>query len=295
VTLFLTAVIAGLGVGAVYGLLALSYTVVVRSTGVFNVAQGDLMMAGVLVAYFTLDVWHLPQVVAVLVIVLAVVAISVLEERIAVRPFVSRPNSGGIGWFISTLGFSVVLQTAAALLYGQQPVATIPALLGDKSVVIGSLAIAPKFVLALVVMFAMAVLLYVFYQRSWLGTAMRAVAEDRLASALRGIDVSRVSQLAFVIAGVVTGVAAFVVAPIASADVSLGLAYGLKAFVALAVGGFGSLRGCVIGGLLLGVSEQLFDLYVSSNFEVMAGLILILFVLIARPTGLYGEKAVRAV
>jgi branched-chain amino acid transport system permease protein len=174
-------------------------------------------------------------------------------------------------------------------------VAAIPALLGDKSVLLGGLAIAPKFILATLVMFAIAILLNVFYQRSWLGTAMRAVAEDRLASALRGIDVSRVSQLAFVIAGVVTAVAAFVVAPIASADVSIGLAYGLKAFVALAVGGFGSLRGCVIGGLLLGVTEQIFDLYVNSNFEVVAGLLLILFVLVARPTGLYGERAARTV
>jgi branched-chain amino acid transport system permease protein len=295
VTLFLTAVVAGLGVGAVYGLLALSYTVVVRSTGVFNVAQGDLMMAGVLAAYFALDVWRLPQVVALALIIVVVVAISLVEERIAVRPFVTGTASGGIGWFISTLGFSLLLQTAGTVIYGQQPVAAIPALLGDKSVLLGGLAIAPKFILATLVMFAIAILLNVFYQRSWLGTAMRAVAEDRLASALRGIDVSRVSQLAFVIAGVVTAVAAFVVAPIASADVSIGLAYGLKAFVALAVGGFGSLRGCVIGGLLLGVTEQIFDLYVNSNFEVVAGLLLILFVLVARPTGLYGERAARTV
>jgi branched-chain amino acid transport system permease protein len=253
------------------------------------------MMAGVLTAYFTLVVWHLPQLVALVVITLTVVVISVVEERIAVRPFVSGTVTGGIGWFISTLGFSLLLETAGAVLYGQQPVAAIPGLLGDKSLIVGSLAIAPKFILAIAVMVAMAILLNVFYQKTWLGTAMRAVAEDRIASTLRGIDVSRVSQLAFVIAGVVTAVAAFVVAPIASADVSIGLAYGLKAFVALAVGGFGSLRGCVIGGLLLGVTEQIFDLYISSNFEVVAGLLLILFVLVARPTGLYGERAVRAV
>jgi branched-chain amino acid transport system permease protein len=120
------------------------------------------------------------------------------------------------------------------------------------------------------------VALEVFYKRTWLGTAMRGVAEDREVAALRGIDALQISRLAFAIAGLVTALAAFVVAPIVSADVSVGLTYGLKGFIALAAGGFGSLRGCVIGGLLLGVAEQMFDLYVSSNYEILAGLILVL-------------------
>jgi branched-chain amino acid transport system permease protein len=135
----------------------------------------------------------------------------------------------------------------------------------------------------------------VFYKRSWLGNAMRAVAEDRQISALRGVDPNRLSQLAFVAAGLVTAAAAFVVAPIVAANVSVGLTYGLKAFIAMAVGGFGSLRGCVIGGFILGVAEQLFDLYLNSNYEIFAGLVLILFVLAIRPTGLFGLRRVRQV
>jgi branched-chain amino acid transport system permease protein len=121
------------------------------------------------------------------------------------------------------------------------------------------------------------------------------VAEDREVAALRGIDALRISRLAFVIAGLVTALAAFVVAPIVSSDVTVGLTYGLKGFIALAIGGFGSLRGCVIGGLLLGVSEQWFDLYVNSNYEILAALILVLIVLAIRPSGLFGTRAVREV
>jgi branched-chain amino acid transport system permease protein len=155
--------------------------------------------------------------------------------------------------------------------------------------------VATKFILAFAVMIAVMVLLEVFYKRTWLGTAMRGVAEDREVAALRGIDALRISRLAFVIAGLVTALAAFVVAPIVSADVTVGLTYGLKGFIALAAGGFGSLRGCVIGGLLLGVAEQMFDLYVSSNYEILAGLILVLIVLAIRPSGLFGTRAVRQV
>ena len=293
-TLFLTALIAGLAVGSVYGLIALSYTVVFNSTGIFNIAQGDLMMFGVLVSYFCLDRWHVPQIVTLLAIVGVVVALSLLEERVAVRPFVKRP-SVGLGWFIATLAFSLVLETVAAIIYGQNPVAPIPGALGNGTFIVAGVHVATKFVLAFGVMIVVMVALEVFYKRSWLGTAMRGVAEDREVAALRGIDALRISRLAFVIAGVVTGLAAFVVAPIVSADVTIGLTYGLKGFIALSIGGFGSLRGCVIGGLLLGVAEQMFDLYVNSNYEILAGLILVLLVLAIRPTGLFGTRAVREV
>jgi branched-chain amino acid transport system permease protein len=294
-TLFWIALVAGLGTGAVYGLIALSYNVVYNSTGIFNIAQGDLMAAGVLGAYFCLDVWHVGQIVTLLFVVAVVVALSLVEERVAVRPFLVRPGTAGIGWFIATLGFSLILETAAQRIYGEQPVASIPSAFGDNSLKVGSVSIAPKFLAALGVALIVAVALEAFYKRTWLGTAMRGVAEDREAASLRGIDVQRISRSAFLAAGIVTGLAAFVVAPIVSADVTVGLSLGLKAFVALAVGGFGSLRGSIVGGLLLGVWEQMFDLYIDSSYEVLAGLILIILVLLVRPVGLFGVRGLREV
>jgi branched-chain amino acid transport system permease protein len=293
-TVFLTALFAGMAVGSVYGLIGLSYTVVFNSTAVFNVAQGDLMMAGVLVSYFCLDRWHLPQLVTLLVIIGAVVALSLVEERVAVRPFLRRPGHG-LGWFIATLACSLIIETVASVIYGENPVVPIPGLLGGSSLGIGGVHVASKFILAFAVMIVVMIALEVFYKRTWLGTAMRAVAQNRDVAALRGIDALRISRLAFALAGLVTALAAFAVAPIVSADVSVGLTYGLKGFIALAAGGFGSLRGCVVGGLLLGIAEQMFDLYVNSNYEILAGLILVLLVLAVRPSGLFGRRAVREV
>jgi branched-chain amino acid transport system permease protein len=294
-TLFLIAVVAGLGTGAVYGLIALSYNVIFNSTGIFNIAQGDLVIVGVLGAYFCLDVWHLNQGVTLLFVLALVIALSLVEERIAVRPFLARPGTAGIGWFIATLGFSLILETADQDIYGDKPVASIPGVFGSSAIRIGSVSVAPRFLTAFVLALIVAAALEFFYKRTWLGTAMRGVAEDRGAASLRGIDVKRISRSAFLVAGVVSGLTAFVVAPIVSADVTVGLSLGLKAFVALAVGGFGSLRGSVIGGLLLGVWEQMFDLYISSSYEIVAGLILIVLVLVVRPSGLFGARGLREV
>jgi branched-chain amino acid transport system permease protein len=295
VTLFLTALVAGIGVGSIYGLLAMSYTVVYNSTGIFNVAQGDLMMCGVLASYYALDVWHVPQVVTLLFVVSVVIFIGLVEERIAVRPFLTRTGAEGFGWFISTLGFSLILETGAFVLYGQNAVAPIPSVTGAQSFRIGSLYFSPQYLLVFVVMIVLTILLVAFYRYTWLGLAMQAISEDSESSALRGVDVRWISRAAFVLAGLVTGIAAYVIAPIVSANVTIGLTYGLKAFIALAVGGFGSIRGCVVGGILLGVSEQMFDLYVNPNFEVLAGLILILIVLSTRPSGIFSTNIAREV
>jgi branched-subunit amino acid ABC-type transport system permease component len=135
----------------------------------------------------------------------------------------------------------------------------------------------------------------VFYARTWMGRAMRATAQDRTAAALRGISPDRVGAFAFALGGLVAGVAGFVVAPIVFSNVTIGLSYSLKGFLALAIGGFGSIRGAVAGALVLGVGEQIFDLYVSPLFEQVAGLGLLLIVLALRPNGIFGRYAARRV
>jgi branched-chain amino acid transport system permease protein len=294
-TLFFTALIAGLGVGSVYALVAISYSLIYNSTGIFNIAQGDLMMVGVILSYWSLSVEHLPQIVTLLLVVAALIVISLFEERIAVRPFLTSSRTGSMGWFISTLAFALIIETVVANIYGNNPVHPIPGIFGVAGIKVGSVSIAPKYLVAFGLMIVVVVALEYFYKRSWLGVAMRGVAEDREAAALRGIDVKRVGQIAFVMAAIVTGLAAFVVAPIVSSDVTIGLTYALKGFIALAIGGFGSLRGSIAGGLILGVAEQEFDVRATSELELLAGLAIILIVLAIRPTGIFGRRGVREV
>ncbi len=293
-TLFVNAVITGIAVGAVYGLITIGYTVVFNATRVFNLAQGDLVMVGVLLSYWVLDVQHWPQVAAVVVVLVGVAAVALVEERIAVRPFLGRSRDN-IGWFISTLAFGLVIETVVVRLYGNNPPRPVPSPLPSTRLHIGSIATRPQLLFAIGVLVVVTIAVDVFYRRTWLGQAMRATADDRDVAALRGIDPRHVSVIAFLIGGLLAGIGGYVVAPIVYADVTIGLTYSIKGFIALAIGGFGSIRGGIIGALAIGVAEQLFDLYIDPRYEIVASLALLMIILAVRPTGLFRNAVVREV
>jgi branched-chain amino acid transport system permease protein len=290
----LNAIVTGIGIGSVYGLVAIAYSVVFVATRVFNLAQGNLVMVGVLISYFALNLHGWPQFAALGLVIGVVVAISLVEERVIVRPFLSRPHTN-IGWFIATLAFGLVLQTIATILYGENPPRAVPSPLGPGPVRIGPIATTPQLLLSIGVLIAITAAIEFLYRRTWMGHALRATAEDREIAALRGIAPARMSRLAFLIGGIISALSAFVVAPIVFADVTIGLNYSVKGFVALAIGGFGSMRGAVVGALSLGIAEQVFDLYGDARYELVAGFVLLLAVLLVRPNGIFGDRAARTV
>ncbi len=294
-TLFWTAVVAGLAIGSIYGLVGVGYTVAFNATRVFNLAQGDLVMLGVMGSYLTLVVWKLPWGIAMVAVLASVGMVSAVEEKFVVRPFLRKSGAASFGWFIATLGFSAVIEAVVAILFGHRSVVAIPTPLGLGGVHVGSVQLGYRELLVIGTFGAVIVLLELFYARTWMGQAMRATAEDREAAGLRGINPVTISRTAFVMAGLVGAIAGFVIAPITFSDPTIGLNFTLKGFLALAIGGFGSIRGAVVGGLTLGVGEQLFDAYVNSNYEVLVGLVLVLAVLALRPEGLFRSTVARTV
>ena len=290
----LNAVFTGLAVGSVYGLVALAYSVVFVATRVFNLAQGDLVMVGVLLSYLALKVEGWPQVAAFALVLVGVVAISLFEERLIVRPFLRRPQHN-IGWFIATLAFALVIETVATILYGDNPPNPVPSPLSSHPVHLGPITTTPQLLLSIGALVMITLAIELMYRRTWIGHALRATAEDREIAALRGISPTRMSRLAFLIGGVISAISAFVVAPVVYADVSIGLSYSVKGFVALAIGGFGSIRGALVGALLLGVTEQVYELHGDARFEMVAGFALLLVVLVIRPRGIFGDRRARTV
>ncbi len=291
---FLNSVIVGLAIGSVFGLIALGYTVVHKATNVVNLAQGDLVMVGVLLSYWFLSVLHWPQLLAFAAVVVALVAVACLEERVAIRPFLSAAYRGNmLGWLITTLAFSLILEGIATIRYGNNAVRPINSFLPGTSWNIGSLPIQYRMMVPIVVLIIATIGLDLFYSRTWMGTAMRASADDRELAGLRGVSPQAISRLSFAIAGAMAAVAAFAIAPIVGADPTIGLSYGLTGFVAIAIGGFGNVRGAIAGALLLGVAQQLFDVYVDPNFQDAAPLGLLLLVLLVRPNGLLSSARIR--
>jgi branched-chain amino acid transport system permease protein len=280
--------------GSVYALVALGYNITYNATGVFNLAQGDLVMIGLMLTWVTVSIFKLPYIIAFLVVVAIVALVALIEERLVVRPFLARKEAN-IGWFISTLGFSIVIEAVALILFGNHPIVPIPSFLPQKGFHILGVLFVPRELLVLAALVVLSVGFEFFFKKTRMGLTMQATAEDRQAAGLRGVNPIRIGQMGFLLGGVVAGVAGFAVAPLVSTSISVGLSYSVKGFVALAVGGFGNLRAGVITALLLGVAESVFDLFVGAEYEIAVGLVILLVVLGLKPTGVSRSLASRQV
>jgi branched-chain amino acid transport system permease protein len=293
VELYATALAAGLAVGCMYGLVALGYNLVYNATSVFNFAQGDFVALGGLLAYSLLVTRHWRVLLAVLPVVGAVGLVSLIQERVSIAPLLRRGESS-MGWVITTLGASVVLQNLLQLIWGSQS-QPVPALVPGGPLRLWSVPVPYSNLVIVVVAVLCAVGLEVWSRRTLAGKAWAATAEDREAAAVRGIHVRRVGALSFLVAGLVSGLAGFVTVPVTSAVFDSGASLALQGFVAIAIGGFGSQLGALAGGVILGVVQAEALLYLDPSYRNIVALGLLLVVLLARPTGLFGYRREREV
>ena len=296
----LQAVVTGLATGAVYGLVALGFTLIFRLTRVVNLAHGDLVVGtvfvGVLAAVGTTPVVTRPgigtAVFEVLVVLAAGVLLSVITYLAAVRPYATA-QGGGLGPLVATLAAGLLVRESLGLPFDREAYALAdPLLLPTGSVGLpggGRVEVRLFFVLALALFAAIAVERYVV--RTRFGTAMRAVAEDRETASLLGVPARRIELVAFALAGLLAGLAGLLAAPGRTLAVGSGVVLGLKGVTAALLGGLGSLRGAIAGGLVLGVVESLAttsDLLGPAYADVLALSVLVV-VLAARPLGLFAR------
>jgi branched-chain amino acid transport system permease protein len=292
VHLTIIAIVTGLAIGSVYGLVAIGYATVFSATRAFNLAQGDLVMVGVIFLWLTTQDWHWPRWAAIISVLAIVTALSLVIEVLAIRPL--RDRSDAIGWFLTTLAAAIIIEAIVTILYGNQPIHAIPNNINGSFRVDG-ISMQDDFVLAIVVLIACLILVELFYRRTWLGMNMRAVANDDELARYRGINTSRLGLVAFGIGGLLAGIAAIILAPLVGSDTTIGLNYTIFGFVAIAIGGFGSLRGAAIGAWLLGIAMEVFGRYYNSQYQMVAGLALLAVVLAIRPSGIFQNAGGRQV
>ena len=293
---FLQQLLNGLAVGGIYALVALGYTMVYGVLKLINFAHGDLFTIGAYLGFTLLASWGLavkmPPLIAVAVALLAVLIMVALLggalERVAYRPLRKANRLAAV---VSALGASIVLQNAVMLVYGARfyvyPEELRPSLVLD---VFGF----PVPVMRIVVILGSLLLmlaLYLFINRTRMGTAVRAVAIDQGAARLMGINVDRVISLIFFLGAGLGGVAGVMVGMYyGQIDFTMGWNYGLKAFTAAILGGIGNIPGAMIGGLLLGVIEALGAAYLAMAWKDAIAFLVLILILIIRPTGLLGER-----
>ncbi len=293
--------INGITIGSFYALVALGYTMVYGVLKMINFAHGDLFMWG---AYLGLTGLSLlagatgegqPWMAApVIVAVIAVVAsVGVLVERVAYRPL---RGAGRLAPIISALGVAFVLQSIARNLYGARWRTYPTGITPIGGLTLGGARVSFMQIAVLAVSFLLMAGLYLFVQRTRVGTAMRAVSMDHTVSRLMGIDVDRIIALVFVIGPGLGGIAGMIVALYyGSFDFTLGWSFGLKAFIAAILGGIGNIPGAMLGGMFLGLVETLASGYISPQWKDVIAYVILILILIFRPTGILGERVAEKV
>ncbi|MFZ2540942.1 MAG: branched-chain amino acid ABC transporter permease [Gallionella sp.] len=300
--ILLQQIINGLVQGSVYALVALGYTMVYGILGLINFAHGEVVMIGAMLALSALTAMlglGVPTVLALpFSIGLAMLGCMVLGysiERVAYRPLRHAPRLAPL---ITAIGLSIVLQNLAMMIWGRQYHA-FPQLMTNTPHIFGGAIINDIQIIIFVLAVAIMAGLLLLVHRTRLGRAMRAVSENQHAAQLMGVDVNRVISITFMLGSALAAVAGVMVsANYGLAHYYMGFLLGLKAFTAAVLGGIGNLRGAMLGGLLLGLIESLGAGYVGdltggflgSNYQDVFAFIVLIAVLVFRPSGLLGER-----
>jgi branched-chain amino acid transport system permease protein len=300
--IFIQQLINGLTLGAVYAVVALGYTMVYGIIQLINFAHGEVVMVGAMVAYSVIGLLApagLPPPVLILVAtgtaIPACMLIGYAMERIAYRPLRGAPRLAPL---ITAIGISIILQHLAMMIWSRNPLA-FPQVVKVESYSIGGAIITNVQIAIIAISLAMMAGLAALVYRTKLGTAMRATAQNPQVAALMGIDANRIVSLTFVVGAALAAVAGVMVASYYGiAHYTMGSQLGLKAFCAAVLGGIGNVPGAMLGGVLLGLVEALGAGYIGdltgnvfgSNYQDVFAFIVLIAVLVLRPSGLLGER-----
>ncbi|MGE4232271.1 MAG: branched-chain amino acid ABC transporter permease [Bacteriovoracia bacterium] len=297
---FLQLVINGLGIGAIYALIALGYTMVFGILQLINFAHGDVYMLGAFAGYYVshaLGLHNNPSIFSMLIALLsAMVVCGVVGyciERFAYRPLRKQPR---INVLITAVGVSLFLEFGGQLLFGADPKFFPTLLEGGSPIIIGALNINKLQLFVLMISFMLMASLQFIIHRTKAGLAMRAVSFSHDTAALMGVPVNATISFTFVLGSVLAGSAGILVGlTYPKIDPLMGIMFGLKAFVAAVVGGIGNVKGAVAGALIMGVAESLVVGYSASTYRDALAFGILIIILLFKPAGLFGSARVEKV
>jgi len=284
-------VVSGLAVGSIYALLALSLVLIDKATDVVNFAQGEMAMFGTFVCYALLTTAGLPLSLVIASAIPIGALLGIVTERVAMRPIQGAPPVNAL---IATVGLWIIFHHLAGWIWGYDPL-PFPSLFAPDPIDVLGARIAENSLGIIGVSLMVMVLLYLFFEYTRTGIAMRAASMNRRAAQLMGINVGRVAMLAWGLATIISVVSGLLIAPLTFLDFEMMFAVLLKAFAGAILGGFSSLPGAVIGCMVLGVLENLFAAYISTAFKDTFGFGIILLVLMFRPQGMFTRQVARKV
>ena len=288
---FLQAVFGGVVQGCVYALIALGYSVIYSTLKMGHFAQGEFYMVGAFIGCTFFTTLKLP---AVLVFVIAALLTSILmltAERLAYRSLYARP---AMALLMATMGMQYIIQEIVRNIWGSD-VQRSNNIFPSVSFSVGGVVMTAQNLLIMLICTVMMVSLVFFMKHTKTGIAMSAVSMNRRAASLMGVRTNTIIMATYVIAACLASIAGVMMGPIFSVRYSMGTTFGNKAMTAAVMGGFGSLPGAMLGSVMLGVTESLCSLYISSAYKDVFSFIILVIVLFARPQGLLGKKSIMKV
>lgn len=290
--MFLTQVLNGLQLGSIYALVALGYTMVYGIILLLNFAHGDIIMFGSYVAWIALVQLGLNPAIAVLLAIFGCVVLGVLIDKVAYAPLREAPR---LSILITAIGVSYLLENGVQLLLGADA-KVVPSIIDLGTVQVFGSTLSGTALLTVAVTIVATVVLTILVQKTRLGKAMRAVSEDMGAARLMGVNVNSTISFTFAVGSALAGIAA-ILYTMAYQQVSptMGVMLGTKAFVAAVLGGIGSIPGAVIGGLIVGFSEVFVAAFGLSVWQDAVVFLLLILVLVVKPTGLLGRPVTEKV
>jgi branched-chain amino acid transport system permease protein len=284
---FLQLVVSGMAQGCIYGLIALGFVLIYKATETVSFAQGELMMLGAFCGLGLMTLLGMPFWISVLASILAMALFGVLMERAVVRPILGQPAFSIV---MLTIGIGYVMRGLITMIpnIGTET-HSLPVPYKDQIFQLGALTLSAEQLVIMASTAVLCALLFALFRYTKLGIAMQAASQNQLAAYYMGIPVKRINGLVWGLASAVAAVAGLLLAPITFVHANMGF-IGLKAFPAAVVGGFGSLPGAIVGGLIIGVVESLSGFYLPDGFKDTAAYIVVLLMLVLRPNGLFGER-----
>jgi branched-chain amino acid transport system permease protein len=278
--------ISGAAIGCIYALIALGFVLIYKATEVVNFAQGDVMMLGAFVAFTFSSLMGLGFWLSLPLSLIIMALFGALFDRLLLRPIIGMPTFSAV---MVTLAAGFAMRGIASMVPGWgTDTHSLKAPWSDEVIRVAGIVVSTDHLAILLITALLCALLYVFFKGTRIGIAMQAASQNQLAAYYMGIPVRRINSLIWSIAAAVAGLAAVLLAPITFVHNNMGF-IGIKAFPAAVVGGFGSIPGAIVGGLVIGWVEAFAGFYLPEGFKDIAAYIVVLLVLMVKPSGIFGQ------
>ncbi|MFQ3573020.1 MAG: branched-chain amino acid ABC transporter permease [Thermodesulfovibrionales bacterium] len=287
-TVFLQFLFSGLSIGAVYAMVGLGFNIIYNATSIINLAQGEFVVIGGLLMWFFSESLKLPFAISIILAILCTGIVGLLMERLTIRPIKKKDL---LLMTMVTIAVSILLRGILMFKFGKDPYNYAPFTEGEPINILGAY-IQQQTIWIIAITTLCIILIFLFFNKTMIGKAMKACAVNPTAAQITGINVQRMVMLSFLISAIMGGVAGVAVTPITLMEYDRGPMLAVKGFCAAIMGGLGRGRGSVLGGFIIGVLESMTAGYLHSGAKDAVALIILLVILFFRPAGIFGSKTV---